>query len=83
MPTKKLVTRYLDDLALFPDRYHKIGVVLAVLGAVALPFLMGDYGLDIAQKGLIAVVGATGMMILTGFCGQISLGHAAFLAIGS
>jgi len=82
MPTKKLVTRYLDDLALFPDRYHKIGVVLAVIGAVALPFLMGDYGLDIAHKGLIAVVGATGMMILTGFCGQISLGHAAFLAIG-
>jgi len=50
--------------------------------ALGLPFIVGDHGLDIAQNGLIAVVGATGMMILTGFCGQISLGHAAFLAIG-
>jgi len=82
MPTRKLVTRYLDDLALFPDRYHKIGVVLAMACALGLPFMVGDHGLDIAQNGLIAVVGATGMMILTGFCGQISLGHAAFLAIG-
>jgi len=31
---------------------------------------------------LIAIVGAVGLMILTGFAGQISLGHAAFLAIG-
>ena len=30
----------------------------------------------------LACVGALGLMILTGFCGQISLGHAAFLAIG-
>jgi branched-chain amino acid transport system permease protein len=31
----------------------------------------------------LASIGALGLMILTGFCGQISLGHAAFLAIGA
>src|SRR5690606_27457736 len=32
---------------------------------------------------LVSVVGSVGLMILTGFAGQISLGHAAFLAIGA
>ncbi len=32
---------------------------------------------------MVAIVGATALMILTGFTGQISLGHAAFLAIGA
>ena len=82
MPTRKLVTRYLDDLALFPDRYHKIGVVVAIVLACALPFVTDSHGMTIANDALIAIVGATGMMILTGFCGQISLGHAAFLALG-
>mgnify|MGYP002634059903 CR=1 FL=1 len=83
MPTRKLVTRYEDDLALFPDRYQKLGLALAVGAVVLFPFLASDHGLNIAHNGMIAVVGATGMMILTGFCGQISLGHAAFLAVGA
>ena len=82
MPTRKLVTRYLDDLALFPDRYHKIGLVIGVILAATFPFITDSHGLTIANDALIAIVGATGMMILTGFCGQISLGHAAFLALG-
>jgi len=32
---------------------------------------------------MTTVVGATGLMILTGFTGQISLGHAAFLGLGA
>ena len=80
MPTRKLVTRYEDDLALFPDRYHKLGVAFGLLVVGLLPFVGGAYVLSVANAGLIAVVGAVGMMILTGFCGQVSLGHAAFLS---
>jgi branched-chain amino acid transport system permease protein len=83
MPTRSLVTRYTDDLALFPDRYQRIGLVLASIAVLAFPFLATDHGLMVAHSGMIAVVGAVGMMILTGFCGQISLGHAAFLAVGA
>ena len=50
--------------------------------ACALPFVTDSHSMTIANDALIAIVGATGMMILTGFCGQISLGHAAFLALG-
>lgn len=83
MPTRKLVTRYEDDLALWPDRYHKLGLAAAVLLLGAFPFVAGAYGLTVAHGGLVAVVGAIGMMILTGFAGQVSLGHAAFLALGA
>jgi branched-chain amino acid transport system permease protein len=37
----------------------------------------------VGNDALVAVVGATAMMVLTGFCGQVSLGHAAFLALGA
>ncbi|MCA9537731.1 MAG: branched-chain amino acid ABC transporter permease [Myxococcales bacterium] len=83
MPTRKLVTRYADDLALFPDRYHKLGLAVALGLAVVFPFISDAYWMSVAHTGLIAVVGATSMMILTGFCGQVSLGHAAFLALGA
>ena len=39
MPTRSLVTRYTDDLALFPDRYQRIGLVLASIAVLAFPFL--------------------------------------------
>ena len=31
----------------------------------------------------LSAIGALGLMLLTGYCGQISLGHAAFLAVGA
>lgn len=83
MPTRKLVTRYEDDLELLPDRYHKLGLVAAVIIIGAFPFVSGAYGLSVAHSGMVAIVGAIGMMILTGFAGQVSLGHAAFLALGA
>lgn len=83
MPTRSLVTSYEDDLRLFPDLYHKIAIALAIVAVVAYPFVMGGKWLSVANGAWIAIVGAVGMMILTGFAGQISLGHAAFLAVGA
>lgn len=83
MPTRKLVTRYEDDLTLWPDRYHKLGLVVGVIAVALFPFVAGSHALAVSHTALIAIVGAIGMMILTGFCGQVSLGHAAFLALGA
>jgi len=82
MPTRPLVTRYQDDLALFPDAWHKLGIALGVALVLAFPFAASASWLTVGNQALIAIVGAVGLMILTGFAGQISLGHAAFLAIG-
>jgi|MDTC01.1.fsa_nt_gb branched-chain amino acid transport system permease protein len=83
MPTRPLVTRYEDDLALFPDRWHWVGVVATILGILLFGMLANDYWISIGNNALIAVVGSVAMMVLTGFAGQVSLGHAAFIAIGA
>jgi branched-chain amino acid transport system permease protein len=83
MPTRPLVTRYEDDLALFPDLWHRIGLVTLGILLVAFLALASDLWLTVANNAMIAIVGAVAMMILTGFAGQVSLGHAAFLAVGA
>jgi branched-chain amino acid transport system permease protein len=57
-------------------------IVVAVV-ALALPFQLGTAALTTATFVVIAALGATGLNILTGYAGQISLGHAFFLAIGA
>jgi len=83
MPTRALITSYREDLKLFPDFWHKVGLMVALVSTLAFPFLADARWVTIANGAWIAVVGAVGMMILTGFAGQISLGHAAFLAVGA
>jgi branched-chain amino acid transport system permease protein len=51
--------------------------------ALALPFQLGTSALTTATFVVIAAIGATGLNILTGYAGQISLGHAFFLAVGA
>ena len=73
---------YIADEAIFQSLFVKcwIGVLFAAL--VLFPFWAGAYELYIANLIGFAVIGAVGLNILTGFTGQISLGHAAFIGIG-
>ena len=54
-----------------------------VVVAVALPFGLSPAQLTTATFVVIAAIGATGLNVLTGYAGQISLGHAAFLGVGA
>src|SRR2546423_9411863 len=57
-----------------------IGVVVAVL--VALPFFISGYHQGLATYVAIYFIAILGLNILTGYTGQISIGHGAFMAIG-
>lgn len=83
MPTRPLVTRYEDDLKLLPGLWHKAGAVLGLAFALSYPWLVSTRWLTVGNLGLVAIVGAAALMVLTGFAGQVSLGHAAFLALGA
>ena len=83
MPTRKLVTNYREDLERFPDLWHRIGLWFGGLVVLGLPFLANPYWLTIFNQAFIAIIGSVALMILTGFAGQISLGHASFLGIGA
>ena len=74
---------YADDERIFDTRLPIVGIV-ALLGLLALmPLVAGTYWLDVLNRIGIAIIGALGLNILVGFTGQISIGHAAFLAVGA
>lgn len=82
MAVRALITRYRDDLRLFPDLWHKVGLVLFAVLLLLFPMWVSPKWQTVGNLALIYVVASVGLMILTGFAGQISLGHAAFLALG-
>jgi|HubBroStandDraft_5_1064220.scaffolds.fasta_scaffold98336_2 branched-chain amino acid transport system permease protein len=70
----------------FPKKWL---IVLLVLGVVIpllqplLPNLVSDYRLFLVSTMIIAAIAVLGLNLLTGFNGQISLGHGAFYAVGA
>ena len=78
-------TSYETDAAIFPIRQDRIGMaILLVLAFVVVPFVATPYVFSaILIPFLILALAAIGLNILTGYCGQLSLGTAAFMAVGA
>ena len=83
MSTRPLVRSYRQDMNLFPGYWHRTGLFLSLMVLFVFPFIADDYWLTIGNKAMVTIVGSMAMMILAGFAGQISLGHAAFFALGA
>jgi branched-chain amino acid transport system permease protein len=68
---------------------RKLLIVLLVLGVVVpllqplMPDTVSDYRLFLVSTMMIAAIAVLGLNLLTGFNGQISLGHGAFYAVGA
>jgi branched-chain amino acid transport system permease protein len=78
-------TTYEADTAIFPIRQDRIAFALILAAAfVAVPLLATPYILTgILIPFLILSLAAIGLNILTGYAGQLSLGTAAFMAVGA
>jgi branched-chain amino acid transport system permease protein len=78
-----LRTSYADELALF----RGVGGWAALVGLaavyVATPLVIDDFWLSVLNFTAIAAIAAIGLNLLTGFTGQVSLGHAFFLGLGA
>ena len=61
---------------------RSIATVAVFACALAFPFVASGYHLYQGAQVLILVIALMGLNLLTGFNGQISLGHGAFFAIG-
>jgi branched-chain amino acid transport system permease protein len=73
---------YAQDMAIFHSRL-KWGVVVAfIIYLFACPIFSSDRILTILTMMGITVISVHGLNILTGYCGQISIGHAGFMAVG-
>ncbi len=76
-------TTYAADMAIFETPVSRWATVLFVAAAATVPAFASSYWLDVANRIAIASIAALGLNILTGFTGQISLGNAAFMAVGA
>ena len=74
---------YKSELALRQTTISRARLVLALAGLVSLPFVLSPFWMTVANQVGIAVIGAIGLNILTGYTGQISLGQGGFLAVGA
>lgn len=77
--------RYADDRRLFRLRQDRLGLALLLAFAfVAVPFLGNDYWFSaILIPFLVLSLAGLGLNLLTGYAGQLSLGSAAFMAVGA
>jgi len=76
---------YRSDLQMLPILQDRIFMaVLIACAFLVVPLLASDYlYLSILIPFLILTLAAIGLNLLVGYCGQISIGHAAFMAVGA
>lgn len=76
-------TDYADELALIQTRGERASLMVFAVLLIAVPFVASPFLLDLACQVLLASIGALSLMLLTGYAGQISLGHAGLIAAGA
>ena len=74
---------YLADEAIWTSGTQKIWFALLLAVLLAFPFMASSYLLYLGCLVGIAVISTTGLNILTGYTGLISLGQAGFMGVGA
>ncbi len=78
-------TSYASDQQTFPIRFDRWAVALLCgFAFLIVPFLINDYWeKSVLLPFLVWAMAALGLNILTGYCGQVSLGTGGFMAVGA
>ena len=76
-------TNYRDEIKIFQTRFVRFCLALFAVFLALFPLIADSYITYLINISMIAIIAAMGLNILTGYTGQISLGHAAFIAIGA
>ncbi len=78
---------YAQDMAIVRTKTQWAMLIILLLalftGPLWIRLMWGNYGLSVANLIGITIIAATGLNILTGYCGQLSIGHAGFIAVGA
>jgi branched-chain amino acid transport system permease protein len=77
--------KYAADMAIFPIPIDRWGIgVMLVLAFLVIPAVADDYWISSIMIPFYCFsLAALGLNFLTGYAGQVSIGHAAFMAIGA
>ena len=78
-------TNYGADQAIFPIRQDLIVVITTIAVAyLVIPFIASEYWIEVILLPILVFsLAALGLNVLTGYCGQISLGTGGFMAVGA
>lgn len=78
-----LYTSYGSEMALLNTRTKQVALLLLLVVGAVMPYLLLDDQLQVLGTACVTAVGAIGLGLVTGYAGQVSLGHAFFIAIGA
>jgi branched-chain amino acid transport system permease protein len=79
----RLYTSYEQDSALLNTPAKKLSVLLLLAALLVLPFRISDALVLLVATAFVASIGAIGLNLVTGYAGQVSLGHAFFFGLGA
>lgn len=74
---------YGEEIQVFRTLSQKFWFSVLLLFVLCFPLMVDRYTCYIATLAVAAIIGSVGLNILTGYTGQISIGHGAFVAIGA
>ena len=83
MPAGLYHENYRSDERIFQTWFVRIWLISFLIACVLFPFFGSKYMISTMIEVGIAVIACLGLNLLTGFTGQISLGHAAFMGVGA
>lgn len=76
-------TNYNQDIQLFKHGGAVFWYVALGVALLLAPFVFDEFYIGEITSVFVYAIAGIGLMLLTGFTGQVSLGHAAFLGIGA
>lgn len=76
-------TGYFSELGFWETPWRRFWVLAGLALAAAFPFFAPTFWIGIVNLAAIAAIGALALNLVTGYTGQLSLGHSGFLAAGA
>jgi len=74
---------YAKDMAILRTKTHWALFIALLILVFTAPLYWNNYLLGVANLVGITLIAAVGLNILLGYCGQLSIGHAGFIAVGA
>ena len=83
LPCGTFSENYAQDMAILRTRSHWVMLFVFLIFLFGCPLFLSDRILTILTIIGITTISVLGLSILNGYCGQISIGHAGFMAVGA
>jgi len=83
LPSGVFNEKYETDIAILRTKAQWFLLAVGLLLVFTVPLLASDYWLSWLIRLVITIVAVLGLHVLTGLCGQFSIGHAAFVGVGA